>query len=96
MNGHSTLKSRHVEADPNGGFKPLEWSMGEIRAAIPQHLFVRKTGQALSYLARDLVVVAALCYLATWIDSPALSQHLRACGIQGNVLFAARYALWAS
>jgi hypothetical protein len=49
-----------------------EWrprrTLQEIRAAIPSRLFVRHTTRGLLYLARDLLMAAALWKAATCID----------------------------
>lgn len=49
-------------------FTPFDWSMKEIKESVPPHLFVRSTSRSLAYLARDLVMAAALWKAATWID----------------------------
>ncbi|KZV69201.1 hypothetical protein PENSPDRAFT_488127 [Peniophora sp. CONT] len=75
-------------------YAPLTWSINEIRAAIPKHLFERHLGRALSYLARDLVVSATFWYLATWIDSPRLAHCATSYGVPAVALPFVRWTLW--
>ncbi|KAK7689099.1 hypothetical protein QCA50_007790 [Cerrena zonata] len=49
-------------------FTPMPWSLQEIRAAIPVHLFERDTTRGLLYLSRDLLMAATAWKLATFID----------------------------
>ncbi|KAJ1307325.1 hypothetical protein OPQ81_001431 [Rhizoctonia solani] len=49
-------------------FTPLSWSMKEIKDAIPARLFVRNTTRSMIYLARDLILAAALWKGASFID----------------------------
>ncbi|KAJ7045130.1 hypothetical protein C8F04DRAFT_941104 [Mycena alexandri] len=60
-------------------YAPMEWSLKEIRSAIPPRLFVRDTPRALLYLTRDCFVAATFWTLATRIEpvaSSAYVQHL--------------------
>ena len=52
------------------------FSLRDIRAAIPAHCFQKSTARSLSYLAVDLVIIAALAYAATWIEHPAVPRPL--------------------
>ncbi|CAE6529509.1 unnamed protein product [Rhizoctonia solani] len=49
-------------------FTPLNWSMKEIKDAIPARLFVRSSARSMVYLARDLVLAAVLWKAASFID----------------------------
>jgi len=48
------------------------FDLKDLRAVIPAHCFQRSAIKSLAWLARDLVVVAALFYAATFIDSPMM------------------------
>ena len=86
-------KSASVSAEVEE-YDPLTWSIGEIRAAIPKHLFERHLDRALSYLVRDLVVASTFWYLATWIDSPELARAAPIYGVPTDVLPFLRWSLW--
>ncbi|KDN50697.1 hypothetical protein RSAG8_01195, partial [Rhizoctonia solani AG-8 WAC10335] len=60
-------------------FTPLNWSMKEIRDAIPARLFVRNAARSTIYLARDLILAAALWKAASLIDP--YFNHLGEAGI---------------
>jgi len=45
-----------------------EFTIGTLRKAIPAHCFERSLVRSMSYLLLDLVGVAVLFYLSTWID----------------------------
>ncbi|KAF5318801.1 hypothetical protein D9619_011052 [Psilocybe cf. subviscida] len=65
--GSDTQATKYNE-DDLPAFTPMNWSLKEIRAAIPAELFVRDTRRGLLYFARD-VLCAAVCWsLATYID----------------------------
>ncbi|KAL3694482.1 hypothetical protein R1sor_008133 [Riccia sorocarpa] len=53
---------------------PPPFTIAELRAAIPKHCWVKSTWRSISYLIRDLLVVAALAagaaYLDNWIFWP--------------------------
>ncbi|KAF7790460.1 hypothetical protein EIP86_001415 [Pleurotus ostreatoroseus] len=59
---------------------PGPWSLSEIRAAIPPHLFVRDTRRAMGYFARDATMAAAALVLAAHtqqiLASPFVVDHL--------------------
>uniref|UniRef100_A0A0D9XN64 Fatty acid desaturase N-terminal domain-containing protein n=1 Tax=Leersia perrieri TaxID=77586 RepID=A0A0D9XN64_9ORYZ len=48
--------------------KPPPFRIGDIRAAIPPHCWRKSPLRSLSYVARDLLIVAALAAAATHID----------------------------
>jgi hypothetical protein len=43
-------------------------SLKDIKATIPERLFVRDTRRGLMYLSRDLILAATAWNFATWID----------------------------
>ncbi|KAK2640934.1 hypothetical protein Ddye_022697 [Dipteronia dyeriana] len=59
------------EFDPSA---PPPFKIGEIRAAIPSHCWVKNPWRSMSYVLRDLVVVSALItaavYFNTWVFWP--------------------------
>ncbi|QRV89512.1 Fatty acid desaturase [Ceratobasidium sp. AG-Ba] len=67
--------SHHVTNDADI-FVPFNWSMKEIKGAIPPHLFIRDTTRGLVYLLRDLVLAAALWRASGCID-PYLGRHTK-------------------
>ncbi|KAK7050206.1 tRNA-dihydrouridine(47) synthase [NAD(P)(+)] [Favolaschia claudopus] len=74
----TTMTTRPVDRPPYDedalpAYAPMEWTLKEIRNAIPPRLFERHTGRALLYLLRDIVGVSIFWALATRID--ALSSH---------------------
>ncbi|KZS88462.1 linoleoyl phosphatidylcholine delta-12 acetylenase [Sistotremastrum niveocremeum HHB9708] len=76
-------------------YTPMPWSLSEIRAAIPARFFVRDTKRGLGFLARDLVIAAALWYAATFIDPYFQSSAVRdAVTFPGAEL--ARWAAWGT
>ncbi|OSX62627.1 hypothetical protein POSPLADRAFT_1140701 [Postia placenta MAD-698-R-SB12] len=50
-------------------YTPLPWSLGQIRAAIPSHLWERKTYRGLYYLARDIFMATAAWKGILWAES---------------------------
>ncbi|EAU81574.2 delta 12 fatty acid epoxygenase [Coprinopsis cinerea okayama7 len=58
---------RYVE-DDLPVFRPMPWSLKEIRAAIPPEMFVRSLGKGLLYLLRDILLAAVAWSLALRID----------------------------
>ncbi|KAJ7167151.1 delta 12 fatty acid epoxygenase [Mycena crocata] len=49
-------------------YVPMEWSLKEIRLAIPPNLFKRDTGRGLLYLTRDLAFITGLSVMASLIN----------------------------
>ncbi|KAG6828271.1 hypothetical protein H0H92_008578 [Tricholoma furcatifolium] len=49
-------------------YSPMPWSLKEIRAAIPDEYFVRKTTRGLLYFARDVLMATLAWWLASTID----------------------------
>lgn len=69
---------RHVQSKSSSRVpteKP-EFTVGTLRRAIPPHCFDRSLQRSLSYLAADLVAVAALYFASTFIDQPAIPRWL--------------------
>jgi omega-6 fatty acid desaturase (delta-12 desaturase) len=54
-----------------------EFDLKDLRAIIPSHCFERNAGKSLAWVARDLVIVACLCYAASYIDTPAMPHVAR-------------------
>jgi omega-6 fatty acid desaturase (delta-12 desaturase) len=50
------------------GWEIPDFSIKEIRDAIPAHCFERDTLRSFSYVAYDLSIIASLGYAATFID----------------------------
>jgi hypothetical protein len=65
----STMDTQpHYNEDALPEFTPMKWSLGEIRAAIPPHLFHRNTLKGVSYVIRDFALAASFWWAATYID----------------------------
>ncbi|CAN0046163.1 unnamed protein product [Discosporangium mesarthrocarpum] len=62
-------KPPQVKAPFDFGAEP-PFTLGDIRAAIPNHCFKKQTWRSLSYLARDVVAVAGLAAGALAINNP--------------------------
>ncbi|XP_004490604.1 omega-3 fatty acid desaturase, endoplasmic reticulum [Cicer arietinum] len=58
--------NNHVDFDPSA---PPPFKIAEIRAAIPKHCWVKNPWRSLSYVLRDVLVVAALVVAAIQLDS---------------------------
>ncbi|GFR52743.1 hypothetical protein Agub_g15354 [Astrephomene gubernaculifera] len=56
-----------------------DFTLGDIRKAIPPHCFERSALRSFSYLAVDVLLVAILWYASTWIDHPAVPRWLAYC-----------------
>ncbi|TXG74404.1 hypothetical protein EZV62_002983 [Acer yangbiense] len=65
------VENEDGEFDPSA---PPPFKIGEIRAAIPNHCWVKNPWRSMSYVLRDLVVVSALIaaavYFNTWVFWP--------------------------
>ncbi|KAK3206544.1 hypothetical protein Dsin_020590 [Dipteronia sinensis] len=65
------VENENGEFDPSA---PPPFKIGEIRAAIPNHCWVKNPWRSMSYVLRDLVVVsvliAAAVYFNTWVFWP--------------------------
>nr|BAF30810.1 omega-3-desaturase [Eustoma grandiflorum] len=66
-NGFSNWVDAH-EADFDPSLPP-PFKMAEIRSAIPNHCWVKDPWRSLSYVARDVVVVAGLVAMAVYFNS---------------------------
>ncbi|KAF8638486.1 hypothetical protein AX17_002174 [Amanita inopinata Kibby_2008] len=71
-------------------FRPMKWSIKEIKDAIPQRLFIRDTRKGLLYLARDLCMAAFAWKAAMRAESFCTSQVIR----QTWTPFVAELARW--
>lgn len=61
-----------IYEEENDGFDPSApppFKIGDIRAAIPEHCWVRNTWRSLSYVFRDVFVIFALAFAAIYLDS---------------------------
>jgi omega-6 fatty acid desaturase (delta-12 desaturase) len=71
----------------------MNWSLGEIRAAIPAKYFVRDTARGLRFCVRDFIIGAVFWYLATFIDPIGKSNKaVETFGTIGAEVF--RWSLW--
>ncbi|KAG0327896.1 linoleoyl-CoA desaturase activity protein [Podila horticola] len=60
-------------------YVPMNFTIKEIREAIPAHLFVRNTIKSIMYLLKDVATVASLVYCANFIDTlPSLALRIPA------------------
>lgn len=63
-----------VEKQPNideavqRGWEIPDFTIKEIRDAIPAHCFRRDTFRSFTYVFHDVAIIALLAYLASWID----------------------------
>ncbi|KAF7731006.1 hypothetical protein EC973_001052 [Apophysomyces ossiformis] len=62
-------KQLNVDEAVERGWEIPEFTIKEIRDAIPQHCFRRDTFRSFTYVFHDLAIIAALGYLATYIDT---------------------------
>ncbi|KAF9335756.1 hypothetical protein BG006_010737 [Podila minutissima] len=72
-------------------YVPMDFTIKEIRDAIPAHLFVRNTTKPIMYLLKDVATIASLVYCATFIDTlpslaPRLSTRIAYSIVQGTVM----------
>ncbi|EPQ51967.1 hypothetical protein GLOTRDRAFT_48276 [Gloeophyllum trabeum ATCC 11539] len=61
-------RSKPSREDDLSEYTPMPWTLKEIRAAIPAHLFVRDTPRAMLYLIRDLLMAAIVWKIGLQID----------------------------
>jgi len=69
----------NVNGDPGAGDRKKEerfdpsaqppFKIGDIRAAIPKHCWVKSPLRSMSYVVRDIIAVAALAIAAVYVDS---------------------------
>ncbi|CAG8479852.1 4952_t:CDS:2 [Diversispora eburnea] len=71
INNNETIKFERDYIPPN-------FTIKEIRAAIPPHCFERNALKSASYIVKDLAVIAILVYAATFIDTylPTLLRYV--------------------
>ncbi|OBZ66969.1 Delta(12) fatty acid desaturase [Grifola frondosa] len=83
----------HYCEDDLPEFTPMPWTLSDIRAAVPEHLFVRNTWIGVIYLVRDILMAAALWKIALHID-PLFKNHQ----VTGQINYigaeAARWTAW--
>ncbi|KAI1311537.1 linoleoyl-CoA desaturase activity protein [Mortierella claussenii] len=61
------------------GYVPMEFTIKDIRDAIPAHLFIRDTKKSIMHVIKDLATIAAVFYCATYIDTlPSLALRIPA------------------
>ncbi|CDO75394.1 hypothetical protein BN946_scf185012.g11 [Trametes cinnabarina] len=70
-----TRDSSSPSEDDVPEFTPMQWKLQDIRAAIPDHLFVRDTRRGLAWLALDLFM-AACCWKAVLLIDPMFTSRL--------------------
>ncbi|OSC96493.1 linoleoyl phosphatidylcholine delta-12 acetylenase [Trametes coccinea BRFM310] len=90
----ATPPTREVSSSPEDNlpeFTPMQWKLQDIRAAIPDHLFVRDTRRGLAWLALDLFM-AACCWKAALLIDPMFTSRL---AVQRLSLAGAEIARWS-
>ena len=70
INGAVSEKEQAKEEFDPGS--PPPFGLAEIRAAIPKHCWVKDTWRSMSYVARDVAIVAGLAVAAAHINSWAV------------------------
>ncbi|KAF2073493.1 hypothetical protein CYY_005202 [Polysphondylium violaceum] len=63
------LKGAKIDEALDKGFEIHNFSIKEIRDAIPAHCFERDTLKSMSYVAHDFLLASILFFMATYIDS---------------------------
>lgn len=60
-------------------YVPMDFTIKEIRDAIPAHLFIRDTTKSILHVVKDLVTIAIVFYCATFIETlPSLALRVPA------------------
>ncbi|KDQ54171.1 hypothetical protein JAAARDRAFT_161125 [Jaapia argillacea MUCL 33604] len=72
-----TYKGRRSDDSDLPEFKPLPWTLQEIRASIPSELFLRDTRTSCLYLLRDLLMASVWWRIACYIDPLCTSSFTR-------------------
>lgn len=68
--GYGEWKGQQEEEEVlDAGLQPPPFSIGEIRAAIPKHCWVRSPRRSMAYVARDVATVVGLAAAAVHLDS---------------------------
>nr|ALA48975.1 delta-12 fatty acid desaturase 2 [Umbelopsis isabellina] len=67
--GNANNKQPVTDEAAQHGWEVPNFSIKEIREAIPAHCFERDTLRSFSYVAYDLSIIAALAYAASFIDT---------------------------
>lgn len=65
----ATEKQPVVDEAVERGWEIPDFTIKEIREAIPAHCFKRDTLRSFTYVIHDFAIIAALAYAATWIDT---------------------------
>lgn len=68
VNGDSGAGDRKKEERFDPSAQP-PFKIGDIRAAIPKHCWVKSPLRSMSYVVRDIIAVAALAIAAVYFDS---------------------------
>ncbi|THH00510.1 hypothetical protein EW026_g2028 [Hermanssonia centrifuga] len=76
-------------------FQPMTWSLKEIRAAIPAHLFLRDTFHGLRFLTRDVLLAAVIWKAGTCIDPLCQRAELQV-AITGLGAEVVRWIAWST
>ncbi|CDO78053.1 hypothetical protein BN946_scf184616.g2 [Trametes cinnabarina] len=74
-------------------FTPMPWKLREIRAAIPDRLFVRDTRRGLAWLSLDLLM-AACCWEAALFIDPTFSSRVAVQRLSPLGAEMARWTCW--
>lgn len=70
----TTIATTGIDRQPTA--KP-SFTIGQLRKAIPEHCFKRSLLKSSAYLITDLIMIAALYYASTCIDTAPVPAHIR-------------------
>ncbi|KAI5117063.1 hypothetical protein M0805_006785 [Coniferiporia weirii] len=77
-------------------FHVPQWSVSQVKNAIPARLFARHAATSLYYTARDVVMAAALAYAAWRLDALLETRRVAAAAVPAVYFSALRGLLWCS